>query len=365
MRLLVNVSSIGERSTGMGVYATHCARALSDAFDCDVVAPEGATSFDQVILRAPLSHSLGAGRGAAVKRWVWAKRQQRFPGRLMYSPTHHTLRKADSEVLTVHDLIALRFRRQHPLQYLYFSRQLPKELARTTAVFTVSETSRHDIHDHYRYPLDRIFVVPNGVDRSAFKPAPEKARKPFLLVVGASWPHKNVEELLLHARGWRYRYQLVVASCRGSYRQALEQHVAKAGLSERVRFIDYVSPGELVELYQTCAAYVTASRWEGFGIPPIEALSCGARVLASDIPAHREVIGSFGRLIRLGDREAWEEAFAELEREDDRDTMPALPVDRYTWAQSGQVLVRALLDVEPKLTESLKSNLAGYVGQIS
>lgn len=360
MRLLVNVSSIGERSTGMGVYAKHCARTLTDAFDCDVVAPEG-SGFDQVILRAPASHSLGAGRGAAIKRWVWAKRQSRFAGRVMYSPTHHTLRKADAEILTVHDLIALRFPRQHPLQYLYFSRQLPKELARSAAVFTVSETSRQDIHEHYGYPLDRIFVVPNGVDRRVFRPAPNQAREPFLLVVGAAWPHKNVEELFVHAAAWRERYRLVVASCRGPYRRALERRARDAGLSDRVQFLEYVSATELVHLYQTCSAFVTASRWEGFGIPPLEALACGARVLASDIPAHREVLHGAGRLVRLGDRAAWQQAFADLDGPDEPGpTRPTL--DRYSWKHAGRALVRALLDVEPRLTASLKS--ASLVTQV-
>ena len=184
MRLLVNVSSIGERSTGMGVYATHCARALNAAFDCDFAAPESIDAYDHVVLRAPMSHALGAGRTAALKRWVWSKRQRSFPDHVLYTPTHHSLRKAHAD----------------PLQYLYFSQQLPKELARCAAVFTVSETSRQDIHDHYGYPLDRIRVVTNGVDRNVFQLAPHKTRLPFLLIVGASWPHKNVEELLINAR---------------------------------------------------------------------------------------------------------------------------------------------------------------------
>ena len=95
MRLLINVSSIGARSTGMGVYAVHQARFLRSTFDCDIVAAEGADAFGPALLRAPAAHSLGAGRGAALKRWLWAKRQERLPGRLLYSPTHHSIRKAD------------------------------------------------------------------------------------------------------------------------------------------------------------------------------------------------------------------------------------------------------------------------------
>ncbi|MET0391333.1 MAG: glycosyltransferase, partial [Polyangiales bacterium] len=182
MKLVVNISSIGPRSTGLGNYAVHCARAAALALDAEVVAAHGVDGFDNVVLRAPASHAIGASRTAALRRWVWGKVQQPFPGRVMYSPTHHVLQGADAQVLTVHDLISLRFSRQHPTQHLYFRHILPRELTRCRAVFTVSETTKLDIHEAYGFPLDRIWVVPNGVDRDVFRPAETPVeREPFLL----------------------------------------------------------------------------------------------------------------------------------------------------------------------------------------
>jgi glycosyltransferase involved in cell wall biosynthesis len=366
MRLLINVSSIGARSTGMGVYAAHQARFLRATFDCDIVAAEGADAFGPALLRAPADHVLGAGSGAALKRWLWAKRQARFPGRVLYSPTHHSIRKADKEIITVHDLISLRFRRQHPLQYLYFRHVLPNELKRAAAVFTVSETSRLDIHEHYDYPLDRIRVVPNGVDTRIFRAAPHKHRQPFLLVVGAAHSHKNVEELLRRSHLWRSRYQLVIASCRGGYRKQLEHVVREQKLVRQTRFIEYASLAELIDLYQSCSALVTASRWEGFGIPLLEAMACGARVIASDIPAHREVLDGHERLVRLGEEASWASAFTWLEQNPNPPrSLRGTPVERYSWERAGRTLVDHLLEVEPSLAHSLKTKWTESVGKIA
>lgn len=338
----------------MGVYASRCAQAVAAAFDCEVVAAEGASARGNIVLRAPIAHTLGAGRGAAFKRWAWSQRQRRFSGRLLYSPTHHSLPRADSQIITIHDLIALRFRRQHPLQYLYYRYRLPLELSRCAAVFTVSETSRQDIHAHFGLPLDRIRIVPNGVDRGIFHPAPEKSRQPFLLVVGASYSHKNVHELIANAETWSKRYELVVASCRGAYRETLESLVNAAGLQARVRLIEYVPLAELVHLYQTCAALVSPSRWEGFGIPPVEALACGAPVIVSDIPAHREVLGSRATFVRLGNSADWGRAFEALGESDPGTQIDQLPPDAFRWEDSGCALVSALLATEPCLARYAK-----------
>lgn len=354
MKLVINISSIGPRSTGLGHYALQHARFAARAFDAEVIAAEGVTGFDQVVLRAPATQAIGAGRSAALRRWVWGKRQRAFPKRIMYSPTHHGLYGADSQIRTVHDLISLRFPRQHPTQYAYFKYALPRELARCAALFTVSEVSRHDIHETYGFPLDRIFVVPNGVDRSVFHPAASDSvinrDEPFLLVVGASYAHKNVEELITHASSWRDIYRLKVVSCRGRYRRRLLAAVRAARLETRVDFVDYAPLGELVRLYQTCAALVNPSRWEGFGIPPLEALACGAPVIVSDIPAHREVLGAHASYVRLGDAAAWHHTLSELSERSPRPVSESASLlEHYTWSRAGDLLVRHLLDVEPRL----------------
>lgn len=364
MQLLMNLSMVGQRPTGLGHYAQRCAQAASQSLDCELVAPAGWDGLAPVLHESPANITLGAGRLAALRRWAFARGLPQRANRLVYSPTHHGLPGAagdtNGQVLTVHDLIALRHPRQHPVQSLYFRTVLPRALARCSAVFTVSETSRIDLHEHYGLPLSRLHVVPNGVDTAVFKPAdPALPREPFLLMVGAAYAHKNVDEVLDRAALWRHRHTLTVVSCRGAYKQSLQRRVAALGLQDRVVFRDYVSQAALVGLYQRCSALLYPSRWEGFGIPPLEAMACGAPVIASDIAVHREVLGSHARLVRLGDEDAWAAALASLPGPGS--TGPVLPagssddasspVRRYTWARSAALLVQHLCAVEPRLQQ--------------
>lgn len=356
MRLVVNLSTLGPRPTGLGIYSTHCARAICASFDADLVAAESA-GYPNLTIASPSSIALGAGRAAAIRRWLWLRKLPDMEDRLVYCPTHHGLPKQRNQILTIHDLIALRFPRQHLTQYMFFRHMLPRHLETARAVFTVSEATRQDIHDSYGYPIDAIHVVPNGVDTTVYHPPQQPVsgdeEQPFLLMVGAAYEHKNVEEVLAMADLWRGRYRLLVASCRGKYRARLEARVVEARLGDAVQFLPYLSQAELVRLYQSAAALVYPSKWEGFGIPPLEALACGATVIASDIPAHREVLGTHARFVRLGNEADWVRALQHLPDPRDRRTAdiddPHHPVRHFTWARSAERLVASLLAVEPAL----------------
>ncbi|APW37490.1 hypothetical protein RD110_10055 [Rhodoferax koreense] len=350
MKLLVNMSVVGTKSTGLGVYATHCADAITRMFDADIVAPAGYLGQGRVVSTSPDNILLGAGKLAPVRRLLWARRFQQPNDRLLYSPTHLAFPNSKQQILTVHDLISVRLPKNHPLQSLYFKHILPPQLAVARAVFTVSETTRLDIHEEYGVPLDDIHVVPNGVDTTKFYPS-SAPKENFLLVVGASYFHKNVQEIIQNAKFWKDDYSLVIVSSRGKYREYLGELIKNAGLVGRVKIIPYAENAELLRLYQTCAAFVYPSMWEGFGIPPLEALACGARVIVSDIPVLREVLGTSASYVRLGDEASWEAAFALLRSSEPKVSLNVAtpPVKKYTWENSAAQLVQALLKVEPML----------------
>jgi len=351
MRLLINLSTLGAKPTGLGVYTARCAQAACEAFDAHLIAAESYTGPGRVIDRSPDDITLGAGRYAGARRWLWSRRFSQPAGTLLYSPTHQGFANAKSQILTVHDLTSVRFPRTHPMQRLYFKHVLPSQLTACRAVFTVSETTKQDLHEEFRTPLDSIHVVPNGVDTSLFRPA-DLPRNNFLLVVGATFSHKNIEELIRRSPLWRNDYSLVIVSSRGKYREFLGREVEEAGLTEKVKFIRYAETAELVRLYRTCAAFVFPSKWEGFGIPPLEALACGAQVIASDIPVHREILGDAAQFVKLGDESSWAAAFAGLQsstphRHGDASLPAAL--QKYTWDSSARALVEAFCKVEPSL----------------
>jgi len=355
MQLVLNLSMLGQNPTGLGVYAGHCADALARRFNVQLIAGSGANPPGEVVAQAPAHTSIGGGRLAAIRRQVWMRKLALDPSSLVYSPTHHGLPNQAGQIITVHDLICLRFPRQHKPQYLFFRFGLPRLLKSCRAVFTVSETTREDITRVYGYPLERIHVIPNGVDRQVFARSGTGGSgkmAPYLLMVGARYEHKNVQEVLARSAYWRGRFVLRVTSCGGRYRQAMTRLVDDLRLHDDVIFEDYLSRDALISRYQNASALVYPSKWEGFGIPPLEALACGTPVIASDIPVHREVLGDAAAYVTLGDPVSWAAAFERIQSLADVDAMLVSGNERlarFTWGASANRLERTLLKVAPEL----------------
>lgn len=353
MKIVVNTSMLGKRHTGLGVYSTHSSHAIENNFDATWVDSGDHSPIGKLNLRSPDYIAIGSGRFAAIRRQFWMRSVRFGADQLVYSPTHHGFPNVDGQIITIHDLICLRFPAQHRSQYLFFKYGLPKLMRKCRAVFCVSETTKQDVSKTYGFPADRIFVVPNGVDTSTFSAdISAKDTDPYLLMVGARYSHKNVDEVLAFSDTWAKDYRLMVTSCSGVYREFLEKRVLQLGLKDRVHFCDYLSREELVRLYQGCSALLYPSKWEGFGIPPLEAMACGSPVIASDIPVHREVLGDAAIFVSLGNRSSWRDAFARLQTEGEVSALLGAGegvLKRFTWENSGKQLVDSLLAVEPSL----------------
>ena len=123
----------------------------------------------------------------------------------------------------------------------------------------------------------------------------------FLLFVVTLEPRKNLLTLLkayAEVLGeTRFRPQLVVAGGEGWLMEETFRFVAAAGIGERMRLIGYVNDDELCALYSLCRAFIYPSLYEGFGLPPLEAMACGAPVIAGRIPALEETIGGAAMLV--------------------------------------------------------------------
>lgn len=359
MALILNLSMLGAKPTGLGVYSSHSASYIINHLACDVIANDSLDFLhaNTHVTASPSNIAIGSGKLAGLRRARWANQIRLPDDKLLYSPTHHGILNHKNQIITIHDLICLRYPKQHYPQYLYFKYLMPRLLAKTRAVFTVSETSKADISDYYGYPKDKIFVVPNGVDAKIFsnkKPNPYNA--PYLLMVGARYPHKNIDEVLEMCSFWQHDYRLVVTSCSGRYRAKLELLIKQKQLQGRVEFLDYVSYENLLALYSNASALIYPSKWEGFGIPPLEAFASGIPVIASDIAVHKEVLAEAGIFVRLGDSESWNLAFSQLKDVAiiaDKIAASKQRLDLFTWENSGRILIDSLLAVEPKLHNNL------------
>ena len=177
---------------------------------------------------------------------------------------------------------------------------------RFDAVIAVSETAAAELMQHFR--SDKIHVVPNGVDTDFFKSDIEpKFRKgaPQFLFVGNLYEHKNVDELILALevllREFPKAFLQIVGN--GLMYEHLKNLVTELGLENNVELVGRVSSFELPYYYASCDVYVTASRWELFGLPLLEAMACGKPVVASSIPSHVELLtkSAAGEIYQVGD----------------------------------------------------------------
>jgi glycosyltransferase involved in cell wall biosynthesis len=243
-------------------------------------------------------------------------------------------------VVTVHDLIHLETAERSLAKVGYYEGLLKPTLKRAAAVLTVSEFSRERICDWAGLTPERVHVVGNGVSAAFVADGPRMpSPRPYLLYVGNDKPHKNLGLLLSGFESGRLheRYDLVLVAPRSPYADRPWLHW-RSGLSE----------AELASCYRGAQALVMPSRYEGFGLPVVEAMACGIPVLASDAPAIREVAGDAAALFGRDDVDGLLAAVEGLDDEADRSRRVRRGLDRaacFSWERVAARTLAVLEDV--------------------
>jgi len=190
---------------------------------------------------------------------------------------------------------------------LYLKQTVPRSIAKASAVVAISESTKRDLIRHYRTPADKITVITPAVDHKLFTPASSTETRQvqakyhitgaYILYLGTIEPRKNLIALLrayaaLPAK-LQQTHQLVLAGKTGWQDEAINELIAQLG--DRVIKTGYLDDeADKARLYSGAAVFVFPSLFEGWGMPPLEAMACGAPVIVADNSSLPEVVGEAG-----------------------------------------------------------------------
>ena len=325
LRITLDVNAIEPNLGGIGRYTWELGRRLPRHYGIAAVEyyGRGRRLADPAILQteAPLPP-----RPRFFRSWRERSEHRRLQSGLFHGPNYFLPDWVDGGIVTIHDLSVFRFPETHPVERVdAFEREFRSSLARAVHILTDTQTVRAELIDDFGVDPANISAVHLGVD-PAFRPqfAPTLAQplakwslRPgtYGLCVSTLEPRKKILELL---RAWRSlplalrdRHPLVLAGGKGWRNEELQLQV-RAGVDEGwLIHLGFVDESDLPALYAGAALFLYPSTYEGFGLPPLEAMSSGIPVVVSDRSCLPEVCGTAARYIDPDDVEGFADAIAE------------------------------------------------------
>jgi glycosyltransferase involved in cell wall biosynthesis len=259
-------------------------------------------------------------------------------------------------VVTIHDCIHLMFPEylRNRLRYMFARASLYTAAHKSDRIFTVSEQSKRDILKFFNVPPEKIVVTPNAID-DRFRAWPSEEHvvntreryqlsHSYLLYVGNIKPHKNLERLIeafhLVRQQGRSELELIIIGDEISKLQSLRRAVHKHDIHRYVRFLGYVPDKTLAVLYRLASVFVFPSLYEGFGLPPLEAMASGTPVVTSNVSSLPEVVGDAAILVDPYDPQAIAEGILAVLRSTHlRNELTKRGLERvqhYSWARSAK-----------------------------
>lgn len=283
------------------------------------------------------------------------------PSDIFHSPdfTLPPLRAARG-VVTIHDLSFMRLPEcADPGLRAHLLSSAPRAVAAAHRVLADSVHTRDDLVELLGVDADKISVVHAGVE-ARFRPVRDLAHlervraqydlpELFILFVGTIEPRKNLSRLITAYAAMRRQtalpHQLILCGAKGWLCDDIYRQVHDEGLGEDVKFPGFIADQDLPALYTLADLFVFPSLYEGFGLPPLEAMACGTAVVAGNNSSLPEVLGSAALLVDAGDTDAITEAMAtalgnaslRVRLAD----MGRAQAARFSWESAAQQLLRA------------------------
>jgi glycosyltransferase involved in cell wall biosynthesis len=260
-------------------------------------------------------------------------------------------------LVTVHDLSFIRYPQCADANLrAYLNKVVPRSVHRADLVLADSQSTKGDLVELFGVEFDKIEVIYPGVEER-FHPIEDQALLEavrrrynlpprFILGLGTLQPRKNFTRLIKAFADLRFAIsdlRLVIVGGKGWLYEEIFATVERLGLEEKVVFPGFVADEHLPALYNLADLFVFPSLYEGFGLPPLEALACGTPVITSDASSLPEVVGEAGLMVEATDVEALAEAVRRVLEDDAlREGMVAKGLEQarqFTWQKAAAKLL--------------------------
>ncbi|MEK7142593.1 MAG: glycosyltransferase family 1 protein [Patescibacteria group bacterium] len=354
MKIAIDIQTTLGQKSGFGFYVKNLVESLAK------VEPR-----HQYVLIAPMAEK----DFSAPKRFWWD--QIAFPRRarktkvdILHQPCFSApLLYQGKVVVTCHDLISVFFPENLPFfARFFYARWMPFSYRKADLIIADSLHTKKDIISLLKIPASKIRVIHLAVAKD-FKPIRSRktlkqiykkyhTSEKYLLHVGTIEPRKN---LLFLVRAFALAVReglaenLVITGKRGWYCEDLFRLVEELNLKSRVIFTGYVDEKDLPALYSGATAFVFPSLYEGFGLPPLEAMACGTPVVSSSTSSLPEVVGRAGILLAPKDERLWAKNLCKMSQDQGlRRTLSALGIrqaKKFTWETTARQTIEVYEEV--------------------
>src|SRR5438874_3057286 len=321
MRVGLDGYPLSEPLTGIGHYTLELACSLARNFPRDEFELVSPKPFNPAAIGGIQRESipnlrLTQAKSSSLRGHWWSVGLPMYARRARFDLFHGTnfevpLWKRRRTVLTIHDLSTLLYPETHRASAVRRARlRLPIAAKIADAIITPTEAVRQEVCERLKVKPGKVTAI-HEAPRRTFSPMTKeetvavrkrlRVEDEFLLFVGTLEPRKNLltmmrafEEVINRTS---VRPQLVIAGGEGWLIDETLSFINSASLKDRILLTGYLNDEDLRALYSSCRAFVYPSLYEGFGLPPLEAMACGAPVIASRIAALEETIGDAGILV--------------------------------------------------------------------
>ncbi len=298
-------------------------------------------------------------------------RSIRSEGDIVHLPNQHFARYAlflnQPFIVTVHDLARCCFNFDSETISEKILLNLDKRyIKQASHIIAISQSTKSDLVKYLNIPENKISVIYNGVDHNIFKPCePYQMRpyhvtlshKPYILYVGSERQRKNLGRLFEAFAMLKQEFpelRLVKVGAPGRSKQLRSETLKKLsslGITEDVTFVDYISESKLAYYYSSASLLAYPSLYEGFGLPPLEAMACGCPVVTANTSSLPEVVGEAGIMVNPYDTSSLVQAMRRVLTDDKlRDNMVRKGLEqskKFSWEKTAELTQQVYNKVAP------------------